>query len=108
MTEIEHFQLPIAFLKSKEETNTNLISDLELLETGVEKSLYEHVFHPDDTFAKNVIPMWAQHYTSDKKFIKESQKLYKKKFPEKRSNHGDVEKIWTETTTETGFYEKYQ
>ena len=44
----------------------------------------------------------------DKKFIKESQKLYKKQFPEKRSDHVDVQKIWNEITTETGFYEKYQ
>ena len=108
MAEIEHFKLPIAFLKSKQETSTNLMSDLELLETGDDKSLYEHVFHPEDSFAKDVIPMWAHYYTSDKKFIKESQKLYKKPFPEKRSDNVDVEKIWTEITTETGFYEKYQ
>ncbi len=104
MAEIEHFKLPIAFLKSKQETSANLISDLEMLETGVDKSLYEHVFHPEDSFAKNVIPMWAQYYTSDKKFIKESQKLYKKRFPEQKTDHTDIEKIWNEITTETGFY----
>ena len=108
MTEMEHFQLPIAFLKSKQETNANLISDLELLETETDKSLYEHVFHPDDSFSKGVIPLWAKHYTSDKKFIKESQKLYKKRFPEQKADHSGVEKIWNEITMETGFYEKYQ
>ena len=108
MTEIEHFQLPIAFLKSKQETNTNLISDLELLETENDKSLYEYVFHPKDSFAKGVIPMWARYYTSDKKFIKESQKLYKKPLPEQKTDHIGIEKIWNEITTETGFYEKYQ
>ena len=108
MTEIEHFQLPISFLKSKQEINPSLKSDLELIGTDNDKSLYEHVFDPDDSFSKGVLPMWAQHYTSDKKFIKESQKLYKKQFPEKKTEHADVEEIWKDITTETGFYEKYQ
>ena len=108
MTEIEHFQLPISFLNSKQETNTNLISDLELLETENDKSLYEYVFHPKDSFSKGVAPMWARYYTSDKKFIKESQKLYKKPLPEQKTDHIGIEKIWNEITTETGFYEKYQ
>ncbi|GAF82216.1 unnamed protein product, partial [marine sediment metagenome] len=95
-------------MKSKQEIKPSLKSDLELLGTEDDKSLYEHVFNPDDSFSKGVLPMWAQHYTSDKKFIKESQKLYKKQFPEKKTEHADVEEIWNEINTETGFYEKYQ
>ena len=108
MTEIEHFELPISFLKSKRETDANLISDLELLDTDSNDSLYSHVFNPDNSFAKGVLPMWGKHYTSDNNFIKESQKLYKKRFPEQKTRHIDIEKVWNDITTETGFHEKYQ
>ena len=105
---MEHFELPISFLKSKRETDANLISDLELLDADSNESLYSHVFSPDNSFAKGVLPMWGKHYTSDKNFIKESQKLYKKRFPEQKTRHTDIEKVWNDITTETGFHEKYQ
>lgn len=107
-TETEQFTLPISFLNNKQETSSSLKTDLELLETESEKSLYEHVFLPKNTFAKKTIPLWAEYYTSDKIFIKETQKLCKKKFPEQTTNHQEIEDIWDEINEETGFHEKYQ
>ena len=125
------FNLPISFLENKRELESHVITDLELKKTETTKSLYEYVFIPETVFAEKTIPLWNKYYTTDKKFLKDSQKLIKKISKKntlkkdgenlesntaqaeehKRSNqaqqHSNVETVWNEIKSETGFVEKY-
>ena len=84
------------------------------------------MFIPETVFAEKTIPLWNKYYTTDKKFLKDSQKLIsnisKTKInikdedvtqseEHKRSNrteqHELVETVWNEIKAETGFVEKY-
>lgn len=74
------FKLPIEYLKNKVTIQDHIKNDLELTENiqTKTKSLYEYVFNPSDIFSKQTIALWQNYYTSDKQFIKDSQKLLKK------------------------------
>lgn len=126
------FNLPISFLENKRELEAHIITDLELKKTETTKSLYDYVFIPETVFAEKTIPLWNKYYTTDKKFLKDSQKLitkisknkkigenleskeaqeYQVQEHDKRSNrteqHELVETVWKEIKAETGFVEKY-
>jgi len=120
------FNLPISFLENKRELEAHVITDLELKKTETTKSLYEYVFIPETVFAKKIIPLWNKYYTTDKKFLKDSQKLITKLSKNKKNEdiedniqaeqhkrnnqveqHGAVETVWNEIKSETGFVEKY-
>ena len=116
------FNLPISFLETKRELEAHVITDLELNKTETTKSLYEYVFIPETVFAEKTIPLWNKYYTTDKKFLKDSQtlikkinktKLLKKDGENSESNniqteqHLAVETVWQEIKAETGFVEKY-
>jgi hypothetical protein len=129
------FNLPISFLENKRELEAHVITDLELKKTETTKSLYEYVFTPETVFAEKTIPLWNKYYTTDKKFIKDSQKLIKKisnnkkiskkdgensesnqaqeyqaqehKQSNQAQQHSNVEIVWNEIKSETGFVEKY-
>ena len=118
------FNLPISFLENKRELEAHVITDLELKKTETTKSLYEYVFTPETVFAEKTIPLWNKYYTTDKKFLKDSQKLITK-ISNKNNNedtttsksenakdnkakqHSNVETVWNEIKSETGFVEKY-
>ena len=72
------FNLPISFLKNKRELEAHVITDLELKKTETTTSLYDYVFMPETIFAEKTIPLWNKYYTTNKIFIKDSQKLIKK------------------------------
>ena len=104
------FNLPISYLDDKQLLAEHIKTDLEL--TGErENNLYDTVFQPDTIYGKQNIALWSQHYTANKEFIKDSQKivktLYKKKDELASINQSEVEEIWKEIKTETGFTEKY-
>jgi hypothetical protein len=122
------FNLPISFLENKRELEPHVITDLELKKTETTKSLYEYVFIPETVFAEKTIPLWNKYYTTDKNFLKDSQKLIikmNKKFDKKnketsnaetsnadndesnQTQHSNVETVWNEIKSETGFVEKY-
>jgi len=120
------FNLPISFLENKRELESHVITDLELKKTETTKSLYDYVFIPETVFAEKTIPLWNKYYTTDKKFLKDSQKLITKLSKNKKNEdiedniqaeqhkrnnqveqHGAVETVWNEIKSETGFVEKY-
>lgn len=116
------FNLPISFLENKRELESHVITDLELKKTETTKSLYEYVFIPETVFAEKTIPLWNKYYTTDKKFLKDSQKLIKKISKNKKNSenlesnqaqehqaqeHQAAETVWNEIKAETGFVEKY-
>jgi hypothetical protein len=105
---VDYFHLPISFIENKKTIEKHFISDLELQETPQSKSLYEYVFNPGtNQFAKNTIQLWSQYYTSDKRFLKDSQKLLKKKIPTVENDYVNVNNVWKEIKVETGFEDKY-
>ena len=86
----DFFKLPIYYNKDKKEINTNIITDLELISTindadSSYKPLYHYAFPTKTCFGKQVTEQFAQYYTTDKKFLKDTQKLLKnyKNVPEK-------------------------
>jgi hypothetical protein len=105
------FKLPIEYIENKVKIQQHIKTDLELEENTQTntKSLYEYVFNPSNIFTKQTIPLWKNYYTSDKKFIKDSQKLLKKdiKYLLTNSQVEDVSKVMDDIEKETGFIEKY-
>lgn len=117
---LRRFNLPITFIANKRQIEKHMLTDLELAETDTTKSLYEYVFMPTDIFSKRTIPLWNKYYTSDKTFIKETQRLLKTiRFADNGHNdnkdtdmsnkeiNNKVADIWEEMKKETGFKEKY-
>jgi hypothetical protein len=119
------FNLPISFLENKRELESHVITDLELKKTETTKSLYDYVFIPETVFAEKTIPLWNKYYTTDKKFLKDSQKLITSMNIQKinitkickqaedneeskqAEQHELVDTVWNEIKAETGFVEKY-
>jgi hypothetical protein len=105
---VDYFHLPISFLENKKTIEKHFISDLELKETPESKSLYEYVFNPGkNDFAQKTIALWSEYYTSDKHFLKDSQKLLKKNIPTIENDYINVGDIWKQIKGETGFEDKY-
>lgn len=105
---VDYFHLPISFIENKKTIEKHFISDLELQETPESKSLYEYVFNPGkNDFAQKTISLWSEYYTSDKHFLKDSQKLLKKKIPIIENDYINVNDVWKEIKRETGFEDKY-
>ena len=140
------FKLPISYIKNKQQIDSSLIDDLELQNTSKEPSLYNYVFNSKDRFNKgacddgddggdgqsnsthaeiknNMISLWNEYYTVDKKFLKNTQKLLKRIKNENvcasasppvadptktaSSSKQNIYEVWNEIKKETGFMEKY-
>ena len=106
------FQLPIEFLNNKQTLSDNLIDDLELTETIHEDTtpVYDSVFNPSTDIGQKSIKSWSKYYTTDKKFLRDSQKLYKNanSIP---FNKIQIEKMlhsWKNIRNQNNFLEKYQ
>jgi len=111
----DNFKLPISFLTNKTKLEDHIITDLELVETADHKSLYESVFTDASSncvsFAKSNLSLWASYYTSDKRFLKETQKvILSEKIP--NTIHPEtclgIKEMWDEIEGETGFESKYK
>ena len=80
----KEFMLPIEYLQKKEELTNDILNDLELLNVKNEsvdmKCLYDHVFDCDSEFGKEMKKKWGKYYTTDVKFLEDSQNLYKKMY----------------------------
>jgi energy-coupling factor transporter ATP-binding protein EcfA2 len=135
------FQLPISYLTDKQLIKPHIKTDLELIRLKGETSLYDNVFQPTTLYGKQTIPLWAEYYTANKDFLKDSQTLIKAlnikalnvkalnvkalnvkalnvkalnvkalNIKEERKdivNEEEVNDIWQEIVSETGFVEKY-
>jgi energy-coupling factor transporter ATP-binding protein EcfA2 len=110
------FQLPITYLTDKQMIKPHIKTDLELISLKGEKSLYDTVFQPTTLYGKQTVPLWAEYYTANKDFLKDSQTLVKDlnvkelNVKEERKNiinEKEVNDIWQEIGSETGFVEKY-
>tara|TARA_Y100000389_G_C17453760_1_gene516617 strand:- start:381 stop:2099 length:1719 start_codon:yes stop_codon:yes gene_type:complete len=99
-----YFKLPIEHSNGNTEVSQNIIDDMELL-TG-ETPIYKTVFNIDDDFKSIIIDKLAKNYTTDKKFIKDSQIILSGELPN-IPNYDDIMKIRSDIENETSFIEKY-
>jgi hypothetical protein len=114
-TNSAYFNLPITYIENKKPVQQHIINDLELKankETDT-KSLYDYVFNPTNQFSQQTIELWSEYYTSDKQFIKDSQKILTLtsnkdfKYLLESSQVDDVIAIMGEIEKETAFNDKY-
>ena len=108
----DKFELPIEFLENKTKVLDNLKNDLELEKTIDKniKPIYHYVFNPKTELGKTSINAWSKYYTTDKNFLKESQKIYKEAgtMPLDIQTINQMLKSWREIRYQNNFLEKYQ
>jgi len=103
------FELPIAYCKKKKKLFKNLYEDLELLE-GEGAGMYEHLFRPKTILGKKILKQWSEYYTTDRKFLKDSQKLCSA-LKDEKVDQLCIEKCWKtwgDIKGQEDFIEKYQ
>lgn len=73
------FKLPIEYLEDKQELNTNILNDLELVESKDPSGnpMYAHILKPESVFSKRFLNKWSKYYTTNIEFLKDSQVFYK-------------------------------
>jgi len=119
----EHFKLPIFYNEEKVEVNKNIITDLELIKT-IDASgcnpLYHYAFQPKTAAALKVLENIPNYYTTDTKFLKDTQKLLSSTFSKSTTNpnveesgfcatfsKSSIIEIWDEIKNDNGFKERY-
>jgi len=130
-----HFKLPIFYNDKKMELNKNIITDLELITTidpDACEPLYNYAFNPKTIVGKKSMEQIANYYTTDVKFLKDTQQLLSstlstlstfeksgakppKTFEENGAkplttfgkSSSSIIEIWDEIKNDTGFKEKY-
>ena len=103
------FNLPITYLKDKYILAENVKTDLELLDNHKQNSLYGDILSSTLDVANPLISQWAEYYTNDISFLKDSQYLLKHYRPIPNNvSIPEVQKILEELDNETGFCEKYK
>jgi hypothetical protein len=98
---------------------TNIITDLELIKnTGSDnecdisnnsrQSMYSHYFNSKTDLSKELIEQVSEYYTTDTKFLEDSQKILKKYSRlDSTRNYTEMVELWKEIKTDTGFKDKY-
>ena len=111
--ETEPFRLPIQYLDSAEVHVLNNIVAIDLeLEKGTEedkKTMYHYLMNPKTPFEEKMIPLWKNHYTTNKQFLKESQSIIKSmgSVPIYSPDHEEIMTIWKDTKEDPHFLERY-
>ncbi len=107
------FLLPIEFDSKKKEIFKNLYEDLELLkQTNSEESVYDKTFQTKSPAGKELLGKWCKYYTTNKDFLTDSQRLYKKLHTMKLEQQSpiiqDCWEKWISIKTMDNFIEKFQ
>ena len=68
------------------------------------------IFNPKSIFGKIINEEWCKSYTTDKKFLKDTQKLLKtyKEYEQPKPNLKNIENIWLKIKTNGNFRLQYQ
>ena len=108
----KNFLLPIEFDKDKREIFNNLYEDLELLkQADSKKSVYELTFQPTSNIGRELLEKWSKYYTTNTRFLKDSQKLYKTVNTNNFVTLPIIEECWQKWATiknMDNFIEKFQ
>ena len=110
-----HFKPPIMYNKSCKLLNASVAKDLELTECldGVSRPIYDYLTAPSNCFGEEVMKFLPSFYTTDKKFLKDTQHILKNgvdHVSEKVEKNIDYSKILTmyeKIKNNTGFKDKY-
>ena len=106
------FKLPIQYLEDSEKHPLSDIvaKDLELVESPLEKNMYDYVFHPTSLFSKELLPEWKTHFTTDISFLEQSQEIAKT-VPKILTSYEvpcqKIKDIWYSVKYDPAFMEKY-
>ncbi len=111
---VEPFRLPIEYVNNSE-INDIILNDLEMNHS---KSIYDNLFIKDNsTSIKSIlIDKWTKYYTTNKPFLKDTQKIIKHFHSLKNNSSNGYDsydysifmKEYLEFKTETSFIDKYQ
>lgn len=125
---LKTFRLPIHYLSEDLDISSSnvhplsdiIARDLELVETtssnaneNERKSMYEHVFQPTTIFAKNLLPDWKTHFTTDISFLEQTQDVVKTipKVMDPLSKYQvpceKIKEIWHAIKHDENFMDKY-
>ena len=116
ISQIQQFKLPIEYLDSSEIFALSPIvsSDLELVVTKSQRSMYEYLFQPTHTFGKLLVPSWGKSYTTNTIFLNDTRHIVENfdKYNEcvKKENPvdcGRMFEIWDDVKQDTSFHERY-
>ena len=115
------FKLPIQYLEKDKlfELNDIISYDLELKIHSNHESkhtMYDYLFKPTHTFAKNMIPIWHQQYTTDVLYLNDTKHLisnmnayqHNMKQCDYVLNCDNVKSIWKSIKLDDYFLEKFQ
>jgi len=114
------FQIPITFNKNVKKLNQIVVNDLELIKP-IEKDqspIYDIIFNPSNKAANHIIEQFANNYTVDTEYLKDTQNLLQSlhsvdlntihnKYNFDHFELNNVFSLWEEIKGETGFKEKY-
>ena len=98
------FIIPIEFVKDKYKIKQDTSTDLEL--TNGENPLYQKIFNADDDFKKLIIPQQSSWYTTDVKYLIDTQKLLQNEIPD-LPGHFDIMKFYSTEIKPDDFRDKY-
>ena len=109
----EHFLLPISYCNEKSLLKENIIDDLELVKTADPSNncIYTYFFNQQekekDILVDKMIEKISTVYTTDTKFLKDTQTLLKTYNPSPPTNTLQILEVWKEIKDDNSFKEKY-
>ena len=112
----EHFKLPIQYNDKKRQLKTNIIQDLELVETSDASCnpIYSYYFNNVNDMSKQIMTQASECYTTDVEFLKDNQTLLQtyqglnaKKQSDISNKYEKIQTLWNEIKNDTGFKDKY-
>jgi hypothetical protein len=112
------FRLPIEYLNSGEifDLDKTVAVDLELLDTTVYsetlvtyKTMYHPFMNPETPFEENFMHKWAQKYTNNTLFLKDTQQVILSvgEISSPSPDYEKMMKIWKDTQEDEYFLERY-
>ena len=104
------FHLPIDYLPSDviHPLSPIVSTDLELVSSSSENpSMYEILLKPKSETSKTLIHKWCRSYTSDTKFLKETQHVIENIPKEGTHDLDKMTTIWKDLYETTEFYDRY-
>jgi hypothetical protein len=106
MTDLELILVQSDLEKEKEEEKEKKVNTVVK-----QKTMYEHVFGPETIYGKRFLEQWAKYYTSDIRFLKDSQTLIQKcqanHFNHSAESYSDIHDIWSSIQGDKNFKDKF-
>ena len=105
----DNFKIPIEYNENKKNISESLQEDLELKDNENTVSLYNHVYNPNSKFGKKIIEKYANFYTDDTSFLKNTQNLIRKSDNFIiNENNDEICELWNDIKNDKGFLDRYQ